>query len=52
MPPVDPPAQRGLPPEAYETIPGSEYRPYVPASQSLADFTHVMLNLNEFLYLR
>ena len=22
------------------------------ASQSLADFTHVMLNLNEFLYLR
>ena len=39
MPPVDPPAQRGLPPEAYETIPGSEYRPYVPASQSLAEFT-------------
>ena len=39
MPSVDPPAQRGLPPEAYEQIPGSEYRPYVPASQSLAEFT-------------
>ena len=39
MPSVDPPAQRGLPPEAYEQIPGREYRPYVPASQSLAEFT-------------
>ena len=36
---VDPPARKGLPPEAYEVIPGSEYRPYVPASQSMAEFT-------------
>ncbi len=36
---VDPPARKGLPPEAYEVVPGSEYRPYVPASQSLAEFT-------------
>ena len=36
---VDPPARKGLPPEAYEVVPGSEYRPYVPASRSLAEFT-------------
>ena len=36
---VDPPARKGLPPEAYEVVPGSEYRPYVPASQSMAEFT-------------
>ncbi len=29
----------GLPPEAYEEIPGVEYRPYVPASESPAEFT-------------
>ena len=36
---VDPPARRGLPPEAYEVVPGSEYKPYVPADKSLAEFT-------------
>ena len=36
---VDPPARKGLPPEAYEVVPGSEYRPYVPASRSMAEFT-------------
>ena len=36
---VDPPARKGLPPEAYEVVPGSEYRPYVPASESMAEFT-------------
>ena len=36
---VDPPARKGLPPEAYEVVPGSEYRPYVPAGQSMAEFT-------------
>ena len=36
---VDPPARKGLPPEAYEVVPGNEYRPYVPASQSMAEFT-------------
>ena len=36
---VDPPARKGLPPEAYEVVPGSEYRPYVPPEKSLAEFT-------------
>ncbi|MCA9738938.1 MAG: oligopeptide transporter, OPT family, partial [Gemmatimonadetes bacterium] len=36
---VDAPARRGLPPEAYEEIPGDRYRPYVPADQSPAEFT-------------
>ena len=36
---VDPPARKGLPPEAYEVIPGRDYRPYVPASKSMAEFT-------------
>ena len=36
---VDPPARRGLPPEAYEVVPGSEYKPYVPAGKSLPEFT-------------
>ena len=36
---VDPPARKGLPPEAYEVVPGSEYRPYVPPDRSMAEFT-------------
>ncbi len=36
---VDPPARKGLPPEAYEVVPGSEYEPYVPHGQSMAEFT-------------
>ena len=36
---VDPPARKGLPPEAYEGRPGREYRPYVPPEKSLAEFT-------------
>ena len=36
---VDPPARRGLPPEAYEVVPGGEYKPYVPADKSMAEFT-------------
>ena len=36
---VDPPARRGLPPEAYEVVPGDQYRPYVPAETSMAEFT-------------
>ncbi len=36
---VDPPARKGLPPEAYEVVPGSEYRPYVPPEKSMAEFT-------------
>jgi putative OPT family oligopeptide transporter len=30
---------RGLPPEAYEIIPGDEYRPYVAPSESIAELT-------------
>lgn len=30
---------QGLPPEAYEVIPGTEYEPYVPAEASLSEFT-------------
>ena len=30
---------RGLPPQAYETIPGDQYPPYVPADQILPEFT-------------
>jgi len=30
---------RGLPPQAYETIPGDQYPPYVSAEQSLPEFT-------------
>ncbi len=36
---VDPPARKGLPPEAYETIPGDQYKPYVPAEKSMAELT-------------
>lgn len=36
---VDPPARKGLPPEAYEVVPGNQYRPYVPAEKSMAEFT-------------
>lgn len=44
-PPVPPPAAeaagrpRGLPPEAYETIPGEQYPPYIPAAQSIPELT-------------
>jgi len=30
---------KGLPPEAYEEIPGSEYQPYVPAEVEMREFT-------------
>ncbi len=36
---VDAPARKGLPPEAYEEIPGDQYPPYVAASESLPEFT-------------
>ncbi|MDE2751107.1 MAG: OPT/YSL family transporter, partial [Gemmatimonadota bacterium] len=36
---VDPPARKGLPPEAYEVVPGREYRPYVPPNERMAEFT-------------
>ncbi len=36
---VDPPARKGLPPEAYEVVPGDEYRPFVPPEQSIAELT-------------
>ncbi len=36
---VDPPARKGLAPEAYEVVPGSEYRPYVAPEASMAEFT-------------
>ena len=36
---VDPPSRKGLPPEAYEVVPGEEYRPYVPPERSLAELT-------------
>ena len=36
---VDPPARKGLPPEAYEVVPGESYRPYVPAESSMAELT-------------
>lgn len=36
---VDPPSRKGLPPEAYEVVPGDEYRPYVPPQQSLTELT-------------
>ena len=36
---VDPPSRKGLPPEAYEVVPGDEYRPYVPPEQSLTELT-------------
>ncbi len=35
----DPPARKGLPAEAYEPVPGREYRPYVPATTQMAEFT-------------
>ena len=34
-----PPGPQGTSPEAYEVVPGNEYRPYVPAGQSMAEFT-------------
>lgn len=36
---VDPPTRKGLPPQAYEVVPGEEYRPYVPPERSLAELT-------------
>ncbi len=36
---VDPPARRGLPPEAYEVVPGDRYRPYVAPEKSMAELT-------------
>lgn len=36
---VDPPSRKGLPPQAYEVVPGEEYRPYVPPERSLAELT-------------
>ncbi|MEZ4414252.1 MAG: oligopeptide transporter, OPT family [Gemmatimonadota bacterium] len=36
---VDAPARRGLPPEAYEEVPGEAYPPYVPADQHPDEFT-------------
>jgi len=36
---VDAPARKGLPPEAYEVVPGDEYRPYVDAETNLPEFT-------------
>lgn len=36
---VDPPSRKGLPPQAYEVVPGEEYRPYVAPEQSLAELT-------------
>jgi len=32
-------AKEGLPPEAYEEIPGDRYPPYIPASQSPPEVT-------------
>ncbi len=34
-----PPPARGLPPEAYEAIPGDQYVPYVPAERSMPELT-------------
>lgn len=31
--------RKGLPPEAYEVIPGDQYPPYVPPDQEMAEFT-------------
>ncbi len=36
---VDPPTRRGLPPEAYEEIPGDQYKPYIDPSLDPAEFT-------------
>lgn len=36
---VDAPARKGLPPEAYEEIPGDRYQPYVPADTTLPELT-------------
>lgn len=33
------PVRKGLPPEAYEEIPGDQYRPYVPVGESMPEFT-------------
>lgn len=33
------PKRKGLPPEAYEEVPGDQYRPYVPATESMPEFT-------------
>ena len=46
---VEAPARRGLPPEAYEEIPGDEYPPYVAASQSIPEFTARALALGMVL---
>jgi putative OPT family oligopeptide transporter len=37
--PPAPTKSRGLPPEAYEQIPGEDYPPYVPAHQNVAELT-------------
>jgi putative OPT family oligopeptide transporter len=40
MPAIDQkPRPRGLPPEAYEAIPGEQYVPYIPASRSVPELT-------------
>ena len=36
---VDAPARKGLPPEAYEVVPGDSYPPYVSAETDLPEFT-------------
>ena len=36
---VDPGPRGGLPPQAYETIPGDQYRPYVGAREQILEFT-------------
>ena len=39
----------GLPPEAYERIPGDRYPPYVPADQNMAEFTLKSVGLGVLL---
>ncbi len=36
---VDPGPRGGLPPQAYETLPGDQYRPYVGAREQILEFT-------------
>ena len=36
---VDAPARKGLPPEAYEVVPGDQYEPYVPPGATLPELT-------------
>ena len=42
--------RKGLPPEAYERIPGDRYPPYVAPEENLAEFTFKAVGLGVLLF--